>query len=137
MKRILLTLTLCLSVSSLIPLPARAVDMSWLAPADRYFGHLKMSILGIRNALNDLSARIDVYPEDAEHVFDKTLLVEDALHDWQHQFPHDPWIPKYAFTLAQLYAKIGTDGAREHRHDMVVWLLATYPQSEFAALARE
>ncbi len=137
MKRILLALALSLSVSSVIPAPALAVPTSWLAPADQYFGRLKMSILGIRNALHDLSERVDAYPEDAEHIFDKTVLVEDALHDWQHRFPRDPWIPKYAYALAQLYGKIGSDVARERKNDTLDWLIATYPASEFAQLPRD
>jgi hypothetical protein len=133
MKRILLAFALALSFVA----PAFAVSTNDLAPADRYFGRLKMSILGIRNSIKDLSARADVMPDDADHVFDKAVLVEDALRDWQTKFPRDPWIPKYAYSLAQLYAKLDLDDARARREDMLDWLDATYPESEFANLPRE
>ncbi len=136
MKRIALAIALALPMCATVA-PAFAQPMANLAPADRYFGRLKMSILGIRNQLKDLSERIDARPEDAEHVYDKAVLVEDALHDWQHQFPRDPWIPKYSYALAQLYGKVATDEARTRRSETLDWLIATYPASEYAQLPRE
>ena len=53
MKRTLLALALALSFVA----PAIAAPTANLAPADRYFGRLKMSILGVRNSLKDLSER--------------------------------------------------------------------------------
>jgi hypothetical protein len=133
MKRIVLAFALALSFAA----PAFAEPSANLAPADRYFGRLKMSILGVRNQLKDLAARADAHPEDAEHIYDKAVLVEDALHDWQRQFPRDPWIPKYAYSLAQLYGKLDTDDARVRKNDTLDWLIATYPESQYALLPRD
>ncbi|MFN2461555.1 MAG: hypothetical protein ABR591_12865 [Candidatus Velthaea sp.] len=108
-----------------------------LAPADQYFGRLKMSILGIRNSIKDLDLRADrQVAGDAEHVFDKLVLVEDALHEWQSRYPRDPWIPKYAYSLAMVYNKLAIDDARVHMNDTMDWLMAQYPASEFAQLPR-
>ncbi len=117
--------------------PAFAEPISNLAPADRYFGRLKMSILGVRNSIKDLDARADAHPEDAEHIFDKAVLVEDALRDWHSHFPRDPWIPRYAYSLAQLYGKLEMDDARVRRNDTLDWLIATFPNSEYAQLPRD
>lgn len=136
MKRFALALALALSAGAMTA-PALAAPPSQLAPADRYFGRLKMSILGIRNALRELAERVDARPNEGGHVFDKAVLVEDALHDWQRHFPRDPWIPKYAFTLAQLYGKLDLDDARRRKSDTIDWLIATYPESEFAQVPRE
>jgi len=136
MRRTVIVLALALSFGATVA-PTLAATTTSLAPADRYFGRLKMSILGIRNSLKDLSERVDLHPEDGQHVYDKAVLVEDALHDWQRQYPHDPWIPRYAYTLAQLYGKVDTDDARTHRDQMLDWLGATYPESEYAQLPRE
>jgi hypothetical protein len=133
MKRIVLALALALSFAA----PAFAEPSANLAPADRYFGRLKMSILGVRNSINDLSARADAHPEDAEHIYDKAVLVEDALHDWQKHFPRDPWIPKFAYSLAQLYGKLDLDDARVRKNDTLDWLTATYPESQYAMLPRD
>src|ERR1700684_3239916 len=129
----LLALTLAISFAA----PAFADTTSNLAPADRYFGRLKMSILGVRNSIKDLAARADTHPEDAEHIFDKAVLVEDALRDWHAHFPRDPWIPRYAYSLAQLYGKLDMDDARLRKNDMFEWLVATYPESEYAQLPRD
>jgi hypothetical protein len=133
MKRVLLALVLALSFAA----PVFAGPTTNLAPADRYFGRLKMSILGVRNSLKDLSARADAHPEDAEHIFDKAVLVEDALRDWHAHFPLDPWIPKFAYSLAQLYGKLDSDDARVRRNDTLDWLVATFPESEYAMLPRD
>lgn len=141
MRRILLALLsaipLSLTLTVSFPAPGCADPSANLAPADRYFGRLKMSILGVRNSIKDLSARAEAHPEDAEHVFDKAVLVEDALHDWQKHFPRDPWIPKYAYSLAQLYGKLDYEDARVRKNDTLDWLIATYPESEYAQLARD
>jgi hypothetical protein len=136
MRRILLAFGIAAVTFSYVA-PVSADPMSQLAPADRYFGRLKMSILGVRNSLKDLMARADAHPEDSEHIFDKAVLVEDALRDWQHHFPRDPWIPKYAFSLAQLYGKLDYDDARTRKNDTLDWLVATYPNSEFAQQPRD
>jgi hypothetical protein len=117
-------------------LPSFATTASSLAPADRYFGRLHMSVLCIRNSLSDLSALADAHPEQAEHIFDKAVLVEDSLMNWASQFPRDPWIPKFTFTLAQLYGKLDMDDARTRRTLTLDWLSGTYPESEYAQLPR-
>ena len=135
MKRLVLALALAVPVCAMTA-PALAAPATSVAPADRYFGRLKMSILGIRNALKDLSERADARPGDAEHVYDKAVLVEDALRDWQTHFPRDPWIPKFTYSLAQLYGKLDLDDARTRRDETFDWLVATYPESEFAQVPR-
>lgn len=135
MKRIFLAFALALPIVATAA-PALAVPSANLAPADRYFGRMKMSILGIRNSLKDLGAEADVRPDNAAHIFDKVVFVEDALHDWQRHFPLDPWIPKYAYSLAQVYGKLNTEDARAHRESTLAWLHATYPRSEYAQLSR-
>jgi hypothetical protein len=138
MRRILTAMIVALSLGATVaPSLVSAEPMQNLAPADRYFGRMKMSILGIRNSIKDLEVRLDRAPEDADHVFDKAVLVEDALHDWQTKFPRDPWIPRYAYKLAKLYGKVARDDARERMNDTLDWLEATYPESEFAFLPRE
>jgi len=97
---------------------------------------MQMSILGVRNSLHDLSAQMDASPESASHVYDKAVFVEDALHDWARQFPADPWLPKYAFALADLYRKIDTEDARVRKNDTLDWLIVTFPTSEYARMGR-
>ena len=135
MKRIFLALALALPVCATAA-PALAIPYGQLAPADRYFGRMKMSILGIRNSIKDLSEAANNGAVEPEHIFDKAVLVEDALRDWQRQFPRDPWIPKYAYSLAMLYQNLDYIEARGRATEMLDWLNARYPESEYAGLPR-
>jgi hypothetical protein len=137
MKSLVLALAIVAgSTPSLMPAQAVAQPMSELAPADRYFGHLQMSILGVRNSLRDLSQRADAHPEDASRIYDKATFVDDSLRDWSQKFPNDPWIPKYIYSLAELYRKIDTEDARVRKNDTLDWLISSYPNSDFAKMGR-
>ena len=135
MKRLLLVLALGSTIVSAAA-PASAAPTNALAPADRYFGRLQMSILGVRNSLRDLSQQVDVHPDAAAHVYDKAVFVEDALHDWAAKFPNDPWVPKYIYSLAELYRKVDTEDARVRKNDTLDWLIASYPTSDYAKMGR-
>jgi hypothetical protein len=136
-KRLLLMLAVLAStLPAVLPAPAYARPANDLAPADRYFGQLQMSILGVRNSLKDLSLRVDARPEEASQVFGKTVMVEDALRDWSQKFPNDPWIPKCLYSLAELYRKIDTEDARVRKNDALDWLIASYPTSDYAKMGR-
>jgi hypothetical protein len=107
-----------------------------VAPADEYFGRLKMSILGIRNQLRDLALRLQYAPEKSADVMGPASFVEDALHDWEHKYPSDPWLPKNVFQLTQLYAQIHTDEGQRSTSRVLQWLLARYGRTPYAAQAR-
>ncbi|MGB8267522.1 MAG: hypothetical protein WCE44_14430 [Candidatus Velthaea sp.] len=117
--------------------PSLAQDHSSLAPADQYFGRMKMSILGIRNTIHDMDVRASYQaPSDVQYIYNKLLLVEDALHDWQAKYPHDTWIPKMTYGLAMVYKKLPLDDAQVHMNDQLDWLTASYPHSDEAAFPR-
>ncbi len=62
-----------------------------MAPADEYFGHQRESILEIRNRLRDLARLTD------DQIYGRMSELEDlrdAVLDWQHKYPHDPWLPR-------------------------------------------
>lgn len=91
-----------------------SVSLSALAPADEYFGRLKLSPFGIRHKVFSLKddlhharAKPDAIEHDAE-------LVEDALRDWTTRFPQDPWIAATAWNLATLYEELPGTGAQSH-----------------------
>jgi len=114
-----------------------AQNHSALAPADQYFGRMKLSILGIRNSIKDLDYRASQAVDgDATHVFDKLVLVEDALHDWQSRYPRDTWVPRYTYSLAMVYKKLPMEEARVRMNDLFDLLSSHYPNSEFAQAPR-
>jgi hypothetical protein len=110
---------------------------SSVAPADEYFGKLKMSVLGMRNTIADLGRRIDNSPEKAESVFSSTDYLEDSIRDWQKKYPHDTWLPRYVFNLAHLYAKVPSDEGRNRAKKTMAWLVEGFPRSGQAKVGRE
>ena len=107
-----------------------------VAPADEYFGRLKMSILGIRNELHDLAAKAAFSPEKSEDVLRPAGFVEDALHDWEHKYPSDPWLAKDVFQLTQLYSEVHTQNGSRCKDRTMKWSLGRYGHTRYAALAR-
>jgi hypothetical protein len=77
-----------------------------VAPADEYFGKMKLSILGIRNQIHDLTLRIGFEPAKAESFIGMANMTEDAMKDWERKYPHDPWIPKTLFSLERMYSVV-------------------------------
>ena len=86
------------------------VSITALAPADEYFGRLKLSPFGIRHkifALKDDLHHARFHPDSIQH---DALLIEDALRDWFARYPDDPWLPATAWNLATLYEELpGSD----------------------------
>ena len=107
-----------------------------VAPADEYFGKLKMSILGIRNTIKDQGLKVDVDPDRADSTFNAIGLTEDAIRDWEHKYPCDSWIPGSIFALEQFYTKIHTADGVRHVHATFAWLRHDYPKHRLIASAR-
>ncbi len=107
-----------------------------VAPADEYFGRLKMSILGIRNQLHDLDMKLKFTPEKGEDVIGAAAMVEDAIHDWEHKYPADPWLAKDVYQLTALYARIDTEHGHQVASHAMHWLLGRYGKTAYAAQAK-
>ena len=115
---------------------AKAAPKCKVAPADEYFGKLKMSILGIRNTIKDQGLKVDYDPEKAPGTLNAIALTEDAIHDWQHKYPCDSWLPGTLYALQHFYLKIHTDDGVKHVHATYAWLRRDYPRSSFVQIAR-
>jgi len=110
------------------------------APADEYFGKLKLSILGVRNLVYDIDARANDATEDvAANFCHKLILAEDALRDWQAKYPDDVWVPKFGYAMLKDYETIDSTMIADESHaasihaiDLANWLGAQYPDNEFA-----
>jgi hypothetical protein len=106
------------------------------APADEYFGKLKLSILGIRNTIKDVGANIDVDATRAPGLMSKADFAEDAIHDWERHYPTDTWLPKTIFALERMYAKIDSDDGRKRSLAAMTWLCHDYPNTWYAKTGR-
>jgi hypothetical protein len=107
-----------------------------IAPADEYFGRLKMSILGIRNQLHDLELRLQFAPDKSEDVLGSAATVEDAMRDWEHKYPADPWLPKSVYELTSLYANVHTPHGYSNATRCLRWLLGRYGRTRYGTIAR-
>jgi hypothetical protein len=107
-----------------------------VAPADEYFGRLKLSILGVRNTLRDLGARAAADPAHATAVLGPAGLTEDAIRDWEAKYPHDTWIPPALLSLERVYARVDSDDARARAQAVMARLVHDYPTSTEGKLGK-
>ncbi len=119
-----------------IPAAARPHPVVRVAPADEYFGRMKMSILGIRNQLHDLTLRLQFAPDKSEDVIGSAVMVEDAMLDWEHKYPADPWLAKSVYELTTLYANVHTAHGHSRAAHCLRWLLTRYGHTPYGAMAR-
>jgi hypothetical protein len=91
---------------------AHAGGMRDLAPADEYFGRLRMSVLGIRNELVTLERRAESGEANLAALNGKLAMVDDAMRDWRAHYPRDTWLPRYEAQRAHVAELIGYDVMR-------------------------
>ena len=96
-------------------MPAGAATMRDLAPADEYFGQLKMSVLGIRNELNTLERRAASGDPNVAAMTGKLAFVDDAMRDWRARYPRDTWLPRFSSQRARVASLIALDASRAGR----------------------
>lgn len=112
------------------PQPALAAARQvHLAPADEYFGPLKISILGIRNILRDQDARFTADPSTSNAVLGMIGNVEDAIKDLERKYPEDTALPGSIFRLERLYAKLPLSAAIAKAQRAERWLFERYAKT--------
>ncbi|MEO9098632.1 MAG: hypothetical protein ABI346_10680 [Candidatus Baltobacteraceae bacterium] len=100
------------------------------APADEYFGNLKMSPLGVHNDVVRLQKYLDA--GWGARMTDAAANVTDAIDDWQKQYPHDLTLPRNLYELYQQLVRIDSDRARAEAEHVRNVLLVQYPTSNQA-----
>lgn len=115
---------------------AGAQSLSDLAPADEYFGHARLSVLGIANIIRDAGTHLDEgYP--AWPIINGPLAaVTDAIHAWEWKYPRDPWIAKNLLNLERVYLRVPTQRGQDLAATTESWLASDYPNSGEAAQGR-
>ena len=106
------------------------------APADEYFGKLKMSALRVRYETMQLKKRYETHrllPEQTEHLL---LLTQDSFDQWAVRYPKDPWLASTGFLIATLYAELPGANAREHAITLYVFVKSHFPRSSYATSSR-
>ena len=119
------------------PRAAPAHPAHKIAPADEYFGRLKMSILGIANTIKDQGLKYDRQPESYPSLVSSIRFCEDAIRDWEHKYPRDPWVPKTLLSLEHFYSKVTTDEGRTRAKATILWLVHDFPKSPYSRTAQK
>lgn len=101
------------------------------APADEYFGRMKMSILGIRNGLHDTTLRVGFDPRHAATQLGTCRWLQDSIEDWGDKYPNDSWLPGTVFGLERLYERMHSVAARAYQRDLAAWVHRHYRGSRF------
>jgi hypothetical protein len=108
-----------------------------VAPADEYFGKLKLSVLGIRNTIKDVGANLDIDQTRWTQLASKAEFAEDAMHDWEKKYPQDTWLAKTVFALERMYAKLDSDDGRRRSIAAMHWLVHDFPKSWYGRTGRK
>lgn len=119
------------------PTLARKAPPIAVAPADEYFGKLKMSVLGIRNTIKDVGLNLDIDQTRWAQQAGKAAFAEDALHDWEKKYPQDSWLAKMVFALERMYAKLDSDEGRKHALASMNWLVHDFPKTWYGKTGKK
>lgn len=107
------------------------------APADQYFGKLKMSALRVRYETMQLKKRYETHQLLPDQTLHLLLLTEDAFHDWARRYPADPWIPSTAYAMAQLYEELPGATARDRALGLLAYVKSNFPKTFYGRESRD
>src|ERR1700730_2337880 len=74
------------------------------APADEYFGRLKLSNLGIRNIIHALAVE-GTSPFALPLERTRIMGVNTAILEWADEFPRDPWLRRVVLNFADVLTR--------------------------------
>ena len=83
------------------------------APADKYFGRLKMSAIRIRYEITQLKIDYEYHRRMPNDVLHLLAYTEDAYYQWAAAYPKDTWLPSTGYNLAKLFEELPGYGARD------------------------
>jgi hypothetical protein len=108
------------------------VVLTHTAPADEYFGEIRISPIGI----DDEMQRIGKYLDSGwgDRMAPDALHLATAVEDWQHQYPHDRTLPKYLAGLYKLLVRVGAPSTLAEAQRVRQLLVVEYAGSDEARL---
>jgi hypothetical protein len=101
------------------------------APADQYFGQLKVSALRIRYEIMQLRPRYETHkllPEEAAHLL---VLDENAFYAWASAYPKDAWLASTGYMMAQLFAELPGTDARDRAVRAFTYVKTHFPTTSY------
>jgi hypothetical protein len=105
------------------------------APADSYFGLLRISYLEIENRFKDTALRAGDHTVDPK-VYSSADFAADALGDWARAYPRDPQLPRALFLGSRAFAKIWIREYQDRAWSYMQRIVTRYPTSYFGKQVR-
>jgi hypothetical protein len=103
------------------------------APADEYFGKMKMSYLGMNNTFRDAAISSGDHTIDPG-IINKVTFAEDALEAWAKKYPRDPQLARTYFLATKVERKIWTKEAQGRAWVNLNRLVQQFPSTYFGKL---
>lgn len=106
------------------------------APADRYFGKMKLSYLGMNNTFRDAAISSGSHTTDPA-IVNKIVFAEDALAGWGREFPRDPQLARTYFLAAQVDRKIWIKANQERAWGYLNRIVQLFPDTYFGKVVKK
>ena len=108
---------------------AASPPLQHLAPADTYFGRMKLSFIGINNTFQH--SAIEAGPHTtSSSIANKIDFAMEALNEWQGRYPRDPHLARSYFlgelTLKKIWIRKYQDKAWAYMQRLVTVYPATF-----------
>ncbi|MBC5806829.1 MAG: hypothetical protein ACR2KS_12490 [Candidatus Eremiobacter antarcticus] len=107
------------------------------APADEYFGRMKLSILGINNTIRDAKVLIANDKPHARKYYSKVMWAEQSLQDWASKYPQDDWIPRQLYDMSHLFRQMRTPEADREAINCRWMLFSRFASTRLSAVAKK
>ncbi|HEY2474984.1 MAG TPA: hypothetical protein VGI19_09290 [Candidatus Cybelea sp.] len=121
---------LALILALLIVATAPASSATGAAPADRYFGRMRMSYLGLNNTFKDAAHNAGDYTT-ASGIANKVDFAMESLNDWESRYPRDPQLARSYFLGQIALKKIWIKKYQDKAWAYMQLILAKYPHTFF------
>jgi len=103
------------------------------APADEYFGKMKMSYLGMNNTFRDAAISSGDHTTNPG-IANRVAFAEDALEAWAKKYPHDPQLARTYFLATVVERKIWLKPNQERAWIYLNRLVQLFPTTYFGKL---
>jgi len=106
------------------------------APADSYFGHLKLSYIGINNTFRDAS-RLAGDSTTSGAIVSKVEAADEALRDFAARYPRDATLAQSYFLASRAEKKIWIQHNQERASAYLKLLVSRYGDTYFGKLTKK
>jgi hypothetical protein len=106
-----------------------------MAPADAYFGSMKMTYIGMNNTFHDTAIQSGEHTTDAG-IISRVSFAEDALADWAAKYPRDPQLARTYYLAFAVERKIWVKPNQDRAWEYLNRLVRDFPATYFGKLLK-